>query len=202
VFDNKRILKTGVLAAVMTMVFAIFAFRAAEWTKGLDSEFLVYGAGTGSSGTGGGTTGGTTGSVTKVVAQIAAGAYDTATHYGTIIEVVNPNTSAVTLNGNFFNEDGNPSTLTYVTNLGTQFSGSFSNINLAANSILVISVGTTAATSPAAGKTNWGKITATNTISVGSFFELRHIGDDALYSRVGIPSSRPDMTSFVIPRVR
>src|SRR5207237_1585503 len=71
-FNNKRILKTGALAAAVTVVFAIFAFRAAEWTKGLDSEFLVYGADTGSTtGTNTGTGSATT--VTKVVPQIAAG---------------------------------------------------------------------------------------------------------------------------------
>src|SRR3954471_20703299 len=81
---KKRILKTGVLAAVMMVVFAVFAFRAADWTKGLSSEFIVYGqAGTGSSG-GTGSTGstGTTGSTTtKVVPQIVAGAFDSATFY-------------------------------------------------------------------------------------------------------------------------
>ena len=47
---HKRILKTGALAVAMTIVFAIFAFRAAEWTKGLDSEFIVYGQASGGSG--------------------------------------------------------------------------------------------------------------------------------------------------------
>jgi hypothetical protein len=201
--NNKRILKTGVLAAAMTIVFAIFAFRASEWTNSLSSEFLVYGA---ASSTGGGTTGGGTsgGTTTKVVAQIAAGAYDGATHYGTIIEIINPNSSAVTVSGNFYNDNGSTSTLTYATNLSSQptFSGSFSNLNLPASSILVLSTGTSSATTPSTGTTNWGKITASNTISVASFFELRHKGDEALYSRVGIPSSRPDMMSFVIPRVR
>jgi hypothetical protein len=208
--NNKRILKTGVLAAAMTIVFAIFAFRASEWTNSVSSEFLVYGAaGNTGSGTtppppgGGGTTGGGS-TTTKVVAQIASGAYDAPTHYGTIIEIINPNTSAITVSGNFYNDDGSPSTLNYATNLSSQptFNGSFSNVNLPAGSILVISTGTSPATTPSVGTTNWGKITGSNTISVASFFELRHKGDEALYSRVGIPSSRPDMTSLVIPRVR
>ena len=199
---NKGILKTGVLAVAVTIVFAIFAFRAPEWTNNVSSEFLVYGQAT----TGGGTTGGGTGgsATTKVVAQIAAGAYDGTSHFGTIVEIVNPNTSAITVSGNFYNEDGSPSTLTYATNLSSQptFSGSFSNLNLPAGSILVISTGTAAATTPSVGTSNWGKITASNTISVASFFEWRHRGDEALYSRVGIPASRADMKSFVIPRVR
>src|SRR5947207_10714446 len=99
---NKRILKTGALAVAMTVLFAIFAFRAADWTKGLSSEFIVYGqAGSGSSS--GGSSGGSTTGTTKVVAQIAAGNFGDAEPraYGTIMEIVNPGTAAVTLSGNF-----------------------------------------------------------------------------------------------------
>lgn len=202
IFD-KRILKTGVLAVAVTIVFAIFAFRAPGWTGRVSPEFLVYGqASTGGGTTGGGGTGGSV--TTKVVAQIAAGAYDSASHFGTIVEIVNPNTSAITVSGTFYNENGTPSTLIYATNLSSlpTFTGGFNNLSLAAGSILVISTGTTTATTPSAGTSNWGRITASNTISVASFFEWRHIGDEALYSRVGIPASRPDMMSFVIPRVR
>src|SRR6266852_3374927 len=201
---NRRILKTGALAVAMTVVFAMFAFRAADWTKGLSSEFIVYGAATGGSTTTTPPPSAGGGASSKAVSQIAAGAYDSATHYGTVIEVVNPNTSAITVSGNFYNDDGTPSTLTFATNLSSQptVSGSFSNLALPASSILILSTGTTAATTPASGTTNWGMITASNTISVSSFFELRHRGDEALFSRVGIASSRTDMTSFAIPRVR
>ena len=37
---NKRILKTGALAVAMTIVFAIFAFRAAELHKSCPSTIL------------------------------------------------------------------------------------------------------------------------------------------------------------------
>src|SRR4051812_5532644 len=96
--NRTRILKTGALAAAMTVVFAIFAFRAADWTRGLSSEFIVYGqAGSGGSGGSGGTGG--SGATTKVVPQIAAGNYGDVEpkNYGTVIEVVNPGTTAVTL---------------------------------------------------------------------------------------------------------
>jgi hypothetical protein len=117
---------------------------------------------------------------------------------------MNPNGSAIAVSGHFFNQDGTPSTLAFTTNMSSlpTFNGSFSNINLPANSILVLNAGTTSARTPQKGTTNWGMISATNTISVSSFFELRHSGDEALYSRVGIPSSRTDMSSFLIPRVR
>jgi hypothetical protein len=77
-----------------------------------------------------------------------------------------------------------------------------SNLNLAANAILVISVGTTNATLPKTGTTVWGIISGSSTISVASFFELRSLVDSALFSRVGIAASLPNMTSFLIPRVR
>ena len=172
--NNKKILKTGGLWAAMVIVFAIFAYRASEWTKKVNSEFLVHGQTSTAGGTtaGGGTTGGGS-SITKVVAQIASGAYDPATHFGTIIEIVNPNSSAITVSGNFYNENGTPSTLTFATNFSSQptFTGSFNSLNLPASSILVLSTGLSATTTPSAGTTNWGKITATNTISVASYFE-------------------------------
>src|SRR5215467_14488265 len=144
---NKRILKTAALAVAMTVVFAIFAFRAADWTKGLNSEFIVYGqAGSGSSGG-------------KVVAQIASGNYGDVEPraYGTIMEVVNPGTTAVTISGNFYNENGTAATIPY-TSSGSNLAitnGAFSNYSLPAGAILVISTGTTSANTPANGTTNW-----------------------------------------------
>jgi hypothetical protein len=210
--SSKKILRTGAVAAVMVALFAVFAFRAAEWTSGLNSGFIVYGqsstgstggtGSTGSTGSTGGTTGGSPNS--KAIPQIAVGAFDNSTHYGTIIEIINPNASAITVSGNFYNEDGTASTLPFATNMTSQpmFIGSFTNFNLPAGSILVLSTGTTSATTPKNGTTNWGLISANNTISVSSFFELRRRGDDALYSRVGIASSSPNMSSFLIPRIR
>src|SRR5437899_2621503 len=133
---NKRILKTGALTAAMTIVFAIFLFRAAEWTKGLNSGFIVYGqastASSGTSGTGGGSTGAST---TKVVPQIASGNFGDLEprNYGTVMEIVNPGTAAVTISGNFYNENGTASTLPFASNASnlTITNGSFSNYSLA-----------------------------------------------------------------------
>jgi hypothetical protein len=200
---NKRILKTGALAIAMTFLFAIFAFRTADWTKGLNSEFIVYGqAGTGASGG----SGGTTGTITKVSAQIAAGNYGTVEprNYGTIIEIVNTTAATETFSGNFYDEAGKAATVTYKTNLTglPTFVGSFSNVSLASGGILVITVGTDADTTPAVGTTMWGKITSSGAFTMASFFELRDSVTKALYARVGVAASRPDMTTFVIPRIR
>src|SRR5262249_6485899 len=58
---------------------------------------------------------------------------------------------------------------------------------------------------------NWGTITSTssagscaglcNTITVGEVFEFRD-SSNRLLSRVGVPATVPNMTSFVIPRFR
>lgn len=60
---GKGIWKTAAFAITVTFAFAIFAFNFEDWTKGLSSEFVVYGQ-TGS-GTGG-STGGTTGAAGRV----------------------------------------------------------------------------------------------------------------------------------------
>src|SRR5205823_13460527 len=138
---NKRILKTGALAVAMTVLFAIFAFRAADWTKGLSSEFIVYGQSTG--GTSGGNTGGTGGSTgsstTKVVAQIASGNFGDIEPraYGTVMEIVNPGTAAVTLSGNFYNENGSASAVPYTASSSglTITNGGFTNFTLGAGKI-------------------------------------------------------------------
>ncbi len=201
-----RILRTSALAAAMTFVFAIFAFRAAEWTKGLNSGFIVYGqasTATGGTTSGGGSTGAST---TKIVAQITSGNFGDVEprNYGTVMEIVNPGTTAVTLSGNFYNENGTAATVPYVSNASnlTIARGSFSNYSLAGGMILVISTGTTAETTPLVGTTTWGKFTASGPLSVTSFFEVRHSVTRQLFERVGVPASRADMGSFIIARVR
>jgi len=202
---NKEILKTGVLAVAVTIVFAIFTFRAAEWTKGLNSEFIVYGqASTGSGGTGGGGSTGT--SITKVVAQIASGNFGDIEprSYGTVMEIVNPGTAAVTVSGNFYNENGTATAVPFASSASnlTITNGSFSNYSLAAGAILVISTGTTAQTTPAVAASTWGKFTASGPISVTSFFEVRHSQTRLAFGRVGVPASRADLGSFIIGRIR
>jgi hypothetical protein len=79
--------------------------------------------------------------------------------------------------------------------------GDLSALKLAPNRVLVISGGTSAQTTPASGTVGWAKLTSSKRVTVATFYEMR---DSAgiLYSRVGIPASRPDLSSFVIPRVR
>jgi len=86
-----------------------------------------------------GTSGGGT-TVTKVIPQIAAGNYGDVEprKYGTVIEIVNPNSTTITISGNLYNENGTSSTLVGTTNLTSvlpTFTGSFNNLPLAASDI-------------------------------------------------------------------
>src|SRR3989304_966970 len=116
---NKRILKTGALAAAVTIAFAILVFRAAEWSKGLNSEFLVLGqTSTGTSTGGSGTAGATP--ITKIGPQIVAGSFDGGlTKYTTVIQIVNTNTSAITVSGNFYKQNGTAASLAFTTSPST-----------------------------------------------------------------------------------
>lgn len=202
--NNRRILKTGAAAVAVTIVFAVCAFRVAEWSKGLNSEFIVLGQSGGTTGgTGGasGTTGGTT--ITKIVPQIAVGSFDGGlTKYRTIIQIVNPNSTSVTISGNVYKTDGTASTTSLATNLTavSTFTGTLTSTALASNSVLVITG------EPAAGATtgsiNWAKIVSTGTVSISTFFEIRDGGTNTLYSRVGVQASPSDMSRFLIPRSR
>src|SRR5207244_12661784 len=151
-------------------------------------------------------TGGTGSSSAKVVAQIASGNFGDIEprSYGTVMEIVNTGTAAVTLSGNFYNENGTAATVPFASNASnlTINGGAFSNYSLAAGAILVISTGTTPSTTPEVGTTTWGKFTASGAISVTSFFELRHSQTRGLFARVGVPASRADLGTFVIARVR
>ena len=62
---NKGLWKTGVLALVATLIFGMFIYRAGDWAKGLNSEFVVYGQQSGGTGGTGGT-GGATGTAPAV----------------------------------------------------------------------------------------------------------------------------------------
>lgn len=202
---DRRIWKTGVMAVVATLIFAFVVFRAEDWSRGLNSEFVVYGQ-TSSGGTGGSTGTGGTITYTKVIPQIAVGSFDgNLTKYSTIIQVINTGTSAVTLTGNFYNETptstsaATASTLQMLTTASTvpTFTGSFSGLSLAASGVLVITADTAATYTPL-----WGKITSTGPITVAAAFELRDGLTNTLYNRVGVAASDGDMRRFVIPRIR
>jgi hypothetical protein len=126
------------------------------------------------------------------------------TKYSTVIEVVNTGSAEATVDFSFYKEDGSASALTLATNSPGRptFVGSLNGFKLAGNSVLVISGGSTAETTPASGIVGWARLAVTGHATIGTFFEVREGSTGVLYSRVGVPASRPDLSNFVIPRVR
>lgn len=196
---NKRIWKAGALAAAATLAFAVFAFRIEEWSKGFDSEFLVYGQTGGTTG-GGGTSGPEVAAVTRIIPHIPVGSFDgNISRYVSVIQIFNPGAAAISVTGTFYNTDGTDSTLSIsrTSATGTEsFTRTFSSVAVEANGVLVL----TADTAPAY-VANWARITATGNAVISSYFELRDGATSALYNRTGIASSPEDRQAFAIPRV-
>src|SRR5213078_1632777 len=96
---DKRIWKTAVLAAVITVVGSVFVLRLDEWSKGLNSGFIAYGQ-TGTIGGGGtvsscsSTSGGTGTSTVCATKAIPVVVYSSG--FKTTIEIIN--TSGATQN--------------------------------------------------------------------------------------------------------
>jgi hypothetical protein len=202
--QHKRIWKTAVLAISVTLVFAIFAFNFEDWTRGFNSDFIVYGeTSTGGGGSGGSGTSGT--SLTKIIPQIAVGSFDAdsghpggITKYTTVIQIVNLGATAITVTGNFYNQNGSASTLQMSANTSPMpFTATIPSTSLAGNAVMVITAG-----QAPQGAVNWGKIVTTGAASVSAYFEFRDIGTSFLYTRVGLAGSSPTLKRFVIPWIR
>lgn len=143
--------------------------------------------------------------IVQIIPQIAAGSFDSGlSKYSTVMEIVNPNSTSVTVSGNFFKEDGSASNLNYTTNLPsvpTFSNGTLNTVTLDPGKVLVISTGTTAATTPATGTLAWARITTNGDVSIATFFDYR-AQSNALLARVGVQTSPSTMARFLIPRVR
>jgi hypothetical protein len=199
---NARLVKSGAAAVVVTAIFGIAAFTAAEWSKTTSTDaagpdqIRVMPAPATPAGTGSETI--------KIIPQVAIGSFDSGvTKYSTIVEVVNTGDSDATVAGTFYKEDGDVSPVAMSTNVQGRelFTGNLAAITLPAGRVLVISGGTMPATTPTPGLIEWGKLITTGTVSISTFFEVRDGTTGILYSRIGIAASRPDLSSFLIPRV-
>jgi hypothetical protein len=200
---NKRIWKTAVMAVVVTLVFAIFVFRVEDWTKGVSTDFIVYGQGTAIAGSG---VPGVTGTSTKVISHIPVGSFDgNVTKYRTVIQITNTGTTAVGLTGGIYKQDGTASALSLQMS-GVAITGVTAVTHAVLTAGLSVPVGQTivlVGENATTGSVSWMKITPTGgSIAASAFFELRDGATNLLYSRVGVSGSLSDMTKFVIPRVR
>jgi len=200
---SRRILKTGILAMAATIAFAIFAYRVAEWSRGLQSGVVVLGQGTNN---GGGNTCQTSGTGTsavqtvKVIPQVALGSFDSGlTRYSTIIQIVNTSGAPQSVSANFYKEDGSAlDNVTLTAGNSTLANGVLSPTQIAKDGILIVSGGGNST----GGVIGWGKIGACAGLSISTFFELRDGVSNVILSRVGVAASPANMSSFVIPRVR
>jgi hypothetical protein len=190
---NRRILKTGALAVAVTIAFAIFAYRVAEWSNGINSEMAVLREGP---------LAGNPCPIqsVKIIPQMAMGSFDGGlTKYSTAIQLVNTSGSSQTVAANFYARDGETlSNVSLTAGASSITNGVLSPTSIAQDSVLVISGGGT--TAP--GTLGWGKITACGSLTLSTFFELRDGKTDVLYSRVAVAASPANMSSFVIPRIR
>jgi hypothetical protein len=198
-FDRK-IWKTAALAAAATIAFAIFAYRAAEWSKGVNSEIVVLGQGTITNPCASGTTGTSSVQTVKVIPQMAMGSFDGGlTKYSTAIQLVNTSGAAQSVTANFYKPDGTAlNNVPLTAGASTITTGVLPATSIVKDGVFVISGGGTSGT----GALGWGRITACGGLSISTFFELRDGATNVLYSRVGVAASPANMASFVIPRVR
>lgn len=201
--QHKRIWKTAVLAISVTLVFAIFAFNFEDWTRGLSSEFIVYGQTSGGTGGTGGTTttsGTTVTTITKILPQVAVGSFDAnITKYISVIQIANTGATPITVTANFLNPAGTASTLVMKTNLVAlpTFTADLPSTSIAGGSTLVITADTATT-----GTVNWGKIVTTGAATVSAYFEFRDVATNFLYTRVGMAGGSATLKKFAIPWVR
>src|SRR6476620_666245 len=177
---DTRIWKTAAMSAVITLIAGAFVMRLDDWSKGMNSEFVVHGQtatggdGSGSTagcGTGTGAPGGATASFSRTIPQIAVGTYGPS-KYITTIQVINVGSAAVNVCGDFFKQDGTASVTSYTT-LVNNVSGSFSAGTLAATSLPVNGVLVITGASDAGGQVNWARLSASGSVIINCVFELR-----------------------------
>lgn len=180
---DRRIWNTAALAVAITLILAFFVFRLGDWST--DSMRALSAA--------------IDPSATRVIPQVVAGTFDGgATRYQTVIQIVNEGDRAVDLGVRFFAQDGTPSPLSFSAGLtGETFEGVLEYVHLPAGAILAIS-----GSSGEAGVIAWGKIESTAQVHVTSVLELRFAATNLLVWRTAVPAATPNLSRFLIPRVR
>src|SRR5262245_749912 len=93
---NRRLLKTGAIAAAVTIAFAIFVYGASDWIKGMRSDTATCSISA------------TAVQPAKIIPQIAAGSFEGGPTYITIIQIVNTSSVPQDVSAAFYKEDGTP----------------------------------------------------------------------------------------------
>jgi hypothetical protein len=133
---------------------------------------------------------------------MAAGSFDGgASTYSTVIQIINPSTTAVSLTATFYNPDSTPSTLPMTTNSQAMpnFSGTLTT-TVPINGVLVIATNPPTLDGP--GVVLWGRLVTSAAVTISSSFEVQGITVPGLKTRVGVDASENTLRRWIIPRVR
>lgn len=191
---SKRILRSGVLAVAVTLAFAFFANRVADWSRSPDAQMAAQ-LGTNPEPCLPPAT-----EIVKVIPQLVLGSFDGGrTSYSTFILIVNTSGTAQQVSAEFYRQDGTALDSPPL-NIGTATvsNGVVAPAAIAKDAMLVVSGGGMAGS----GTIGWGRVKACGRVSVSTFFELRESKQNSLVARVGVASSPASLSSFVIPRIR
>jgi hypothetical protein len=184
---NKRLLKTGVIAAAVTIAFAIFVYGASDWIKGMRSDTATCSISAKAV------------QPAKIIPQIVMGSFDGGPTYITIMQIVNTTGAPQNVSATFYKEDGTPLDNVPLTADKTSIgNGVLPPVSIPKDGVLVITAG--AASMP--GKLGWGRVTTCGTSSISTVFEMRDSTLKRVFSRASVTASPSNMSSFVIPRIR
>jgi hypothetical protein len=188
-FAKAVVLVMGILAAI-----GLYAWKAAEWTRGFQ-PFLVHGQGSpgGSHET----------FIDPIIPFMMVGSFDGgATKFSTIIQITSTGSAAAFVSGTFFNSDGTAFPATFRTNQSglPTFSRTF-QLSLAIGSTLAIAADQDA---PLLG---WGSISVssnarlgTGNVAITTFLENRNAVTGEVNYRLPVDSTSAGMASFLLPR--
>lgn len=188
---QKRTWIRAVISVAIVVVGYAYAIRAARWSRGLDSEFIVYGR--------------TFEIVAQtIVPQIAMGSFDGGnTIYITYISVTNSGPAEADFRADFYSDDRKPLTFRTSRDSLPSFTGNLSTIRLKVGETFSI------ASDSVEPRLAWGWLFAhgqrgnlSTSFTFGSAFEVRDLRTGAVYYSAIVPTSAGfGHQNGVIPRV-
>jgi hypothetical protein len=179
-------LKTGAIAAAVTIAFAIFVYGASDWMKGMRSNTATCSISA------------TAVQPAKIIPQIVAGSFEGGPTYITVIQIVNTSSAPQDVSAAFYKEDGTPlDNVPLTADKSSISNGVLPPVSIPKDGVLIITAG--APSIP--GKLGWGRVTTCGTSSISTVLEMRD-STSKLLSLATVTASPANMSSFVIPRLR
>lgn len=179
-------MKTGAIAAAVTIAFAIFVYGASDWMKGMRSNTATCSISA------------TAVQPAKIIPQIVAGSFEGGPTYITVIQIVNTSSAPQDVSAAFYKEDGTPlDNVPLTADKSSISNGVLPPVSIPKDGVLIITAG--APSIP--GKLGWGRVTTCGTSSISTVLEMRD-STSKLLSLATVTASPANMSSFVIPRLR